>query len=166
MAIKHVEKIRDDCMKLIDSQHKVVLNEVLDRDEKIARLQLTQDNVKSKVRNMDQLINQMDGRIKTLQTTLQSLEETNYDLNVKVLGLPDPTAAISFLEGELRQMRMLNQQNIEQTQKQLTQAISQKECEQTCLKFNFDMMQSIIEKLELENERNMFTKDQLYLEFK
>jgi len=62
-------------------------------------------------------------------------------------------------------MRMLTERSVAETAAQLERKINQQTCEETIVKFNVHMMQSLIEKLDSEKARNMALKDQLKVDF-
>ena len=59
------------------------------------------------------------------------------------------------LENEIRQMRMLTERSVAETASQLAGKINQQTCEETIVKFNTHMMESLFEKLDSERARNM-----------
>lgn len=74
----------------------------------------------------------------------------------------------------MRQIRMLTEQSIGDTKASLKTAITQRDCEHTIIKFNFDMMRSVLCNLEnteqavavgMPTARNMYLADQLRVDF-
>jgi len=69
-AMKQVEKTRDDCFKMIDNQMKVVMNEVLSRDQRLQDAIYKQDNIKYRTDTMDDLLKHLDSRVQALQKSV------------------------------------------------------------------------------------------------
>jgi hypothetical protein len=103
--------------------------------------------------NFNKVVREIDHTVGSFKRELGRLNEGLLELDESQKGVTQFKVQLKYVEDELRQMRMLSEQNIRDTQAQLTTAISQRDCEDTILRFNYEFMSNFTKDLTMDDKK-------------
>lgn len=155
-------RFKDDIEKFMMAQIQNMTQGISGNGSQINSLDTVVKSLSTKCTYLSEQVRNMDSSVGKFNSELEDMSEFQTSLEEEVRELGHFSDRIRKNENELRNLRMLSEQTIMDTKASLETAITQRACEETIYRFNFDMMEKITYDLTMdEDQRNHYLPDQL-----